>query len=500
MTERITCPVFEHASSRREPTGRSHRSPPRGEPLAEGEEPNGQTHGGQSAVLSKDRTFSYQQLEDAIELAVGNLKRLGVKPRERVAIISPSTIEYIIALFALWRQGAIACLLSTRLPKEGINAALKTIACARTLTPEEISSPGTRTKQKVRVPGLESIRQHTLNDPADIMFTSGSSGEPKAVAHSFGNHYYSALAANEHIPVSPGDRWLLSLPLYHVGGLGILWRTFLAGGTVVVPDSSTDLADSLRKFNITHVSLVPTQSHRLLSVPQNVVVLQNMKAILIGGSAIPDVLIRKAIDARLPIHVSYGLTEMASQVATSGRLTKENPLPRGRILKYSGARVSDEHEILVKGKTLFQGYVKGEKIEPSIDAQGLFHTGDLGCFNEDGTLTVLGRKDNMFISGGENIQPEEIERHLCHLEGIVQAVVVPVKSEEFGARPVAFVQTKEGIKLSRTQILSSLRKYLPSFKLPDQIYSWPATAHPGLKPDRSYFLRLIKDFSSLKAI
>ncbi|MBI5025050.1 MAG: o-succinylbenzoate--CoA ligase [Candidatus Omnitrophica bacterium] len=484
MTERITCPVFEHAF--------------RGEP-------NGQTRGGQGAVLSKDRTFSYQQLEDAIELAVEHLKRLGVKPRERVAIISPSTIEYIIALFALWRQGAVACLLSMRLPEEGARACLQNISCARTIAPAEIPIPGTRTFLEVRVPGNDAGNEYAVNAPADIMFTSGSSGEPKAVAHSFGNHYFSALAANEHIAVSSGGRWLLSLPLYHVGGLGILWRTFLAGGTVVVPDSSTDLADSLRKFNITHVSLVPTQLHRLLNDPKNIGVLQKMKAILIGGSAIPDVLIRKAIDARLPIHVSYGLTEMASQVATSGRLTKENPLPRGRILKYSGARVSDEHEILVKGKTLFQGYVTTATpgvavVIPDLDKEGWFHTGDLGCLNEDGTLTVLGRKDNMFISGGENIQPEEIERHLCHIEGIVRAVVVPVRSEEFGARPVAFVQTKEGIKLSRTQILSSLRECLPSFKLPDQIYSWPATSPQDLKADRSYFLRLIKDFSSLKVI
>ena len=129
-----------------------------------------------------------------------------------------------------------------------------------------------------------------------------------------------------------------------------------------------------------------------------------MKAILIG-SAIPDVLVRKAVDARLPVHVTYGLTEMASQVATSKRLTKENPLPVGQILRSTQVRISDDHEILVKGKTLFQGYVKEERVEPTLDKQGWFHTGDLGCLNDDGTLTVLGRKDNMFISGGENIQP-----------------------------------------------------------------------------------------------
>lgn len=476
MTARITCPVFEHAAK----------------------------HGGQSAVVGKDRSLSYQQLEGFIDLAAENLKRLGVKPRERVALISPNTVEYIITLFALWRQGAIACLLTTRLPEDGVRSSLQNISCARIISPVEISIPGTRTfrgKDEVRFPGIEYV----LDAPADIMFTSGSSGEPKAVQHAFGNHYYNAQAANEHIPFGPGDRWLLSLPLYHVGGLGIVWRTFYAGGTLVVPEAEADLADSLRKFRITHVSLVPTQLYRLLSDSKNIAVLREMKAILVGGSAVPDVLILKAVDARLPVHVTYGLTEMASQVATSKRLTKEDSLPRGQILRCAQARISDDHEILVRGKTLFQGYftttAPGVVVaSPALDKEGWFHTGDLGCLNEDGTLTVLGREDNMFISGGENIQPEEIERHLCRIEGVLQAVVVPVEHEEFGERPVAFVEIQEDALLSRTQILSCLREYLPSFKLPDQIYFWPATAQTGIKPDRAYFLRLIKETSSLKTI
>ncbi len=457
MTARITCPVDEHAVK----------------------------DGDRIALISNSRSLTYRQLNDAI-----HLKHFDVKPRERVAIISANTVDHIIALFALWRQGAVACLLSTRLPQEGIRTCLQNISCAKSVT-------GTNFQESSSIKKLVPVTD--LNALADIMFTSGTSDEPKAVAHSFGNHYASALAANEHIPVLPGDRWLLSLPLYHVGGLGIVWRTFLAGGTVAVPDPSADLADSLRKFNITHVSLVPTQLRRLLSDPKNLAVLQKMKAILIGGSAIPDALLRKAIDASLPVHVTYGLTEMSSQVATSKRLTREDPLSRGQILRCAQVKISDTHEILVKGKTLFLGYVKGEGIEPALDQEGWFHTGDLGCLNEDGTLTVLGRKDNMFISGGENIQPEEIERHLCHIEGIVQAVVVPVRSEEFGSRPVAFVEMKEGTRLSKEEILSSLQEYLPSFKLPDQIYPWPKVER-GLKLNRLYFLRLIDRLSSRHAL
>lgn len=469
MSERIACPVSQHAAKK----------------------------GGQSAVVGKDRSFSYQQLRESIDLAAENLQRLGVKPRERVAVVAPNSVEYIVTLFALWRCGALACLLSTRLPEEGVRSCLQNIFCARTIAPKSVTGTNFLLRKSVPVTDFGAGTEYALNDPADIMFTSGSSGEPKAVAHSFWNLYHSALAANEHIPVSPGDRWLLSLPLYHVGGLGIVWRTFLAGGTVVVPEAEADLADSLRRFDITHVSLVPTQLHRLFGDPKNISVLQKMKTILLGGSAIPDALIRKAIDASLPAYVSYGLTEMASQVATSERLTKENPFSSGRILKNAQVKIFADSEILVRGKTLFQGYVKSENIEPALDQEGWFHTGDLGCLNQDGTLTVLGRKDNMFISGGENIQPEEIERHLCHMEGIIQAVVVPVASEEFGHRPVAFIEMKEGARVSQKEIQVFLRNYLPSFKLPDRIYSWPeSTPQRGIKPGRSYFFKLIQGKSS----
>src|SRR3989344_5866163 len=132
MTERITCPVYEHAAK----------------------------NGGQSAVISKDRGFSYQQLEESIDLAAENLKRLGVNPRERVAIISPNSVEYITALFALWRQGAVACLLSTRLPEGGTRACLQNISCVKSVT-------GTNFLKKSD-PVTDFVTDFDLNAPADI--------------------------------------------------------------------------------------------------------------------------------------------------------------------------------------------------------------------------------------------------------------------------------------------------------------------------------------------
>ncbi len=459
MTQSFACPVYRHAKDDRQ----------------------------NPAIIRGDRILTYQRLEATIGSATQRLKALGVKEGDRVALATQNSVEYLIVLFALWRLGAVVCLVNPRLPPTALQRSLAGIQCSRVLDAlNELCQVG--------VPEATFDGRYACQDLADIMWTSGSSGEPKAVVHSFGNHYYNALGANAHIPIASGDRWLLSLPLYHVSGLGIVWRTWLAAGTLVIPASVQEITQE----KVTHISLVATQLHRLLEDPQGVDFLQGLKAILIGGGPISEALIHQVVAQDLPVYVTYGLTEMASQVATSLRLTRRAPLPRPHILKHAEVGISVEGEILVKGKTLFPGYAAinadgAMTVMPALDQEGWFHTGDLGCLHTAGTLSVAGRKDNMFICGGENIQPEEIERHLCCLEGIIQAVVVPVPDEEFGVRPVAFIQTRKGAnsRVTRSEILSSLRGELPSFKLPVHIYPWPFdTVAQDTKPDRLLLKRL----------
>ncbi len=477
---------------------------------------NAQNLGGNPAVVSAGKSISYHEFHSFVCQAHQNLKSLGVGVGNHVAVVAQNSVDYVIILYALWRCGAVACLLNPRLPAEALVTQLRTVGCGVLLTDSDRVAPFTGTE--VRTVELCQIRamrtqvkilpktdgnpfEYDLTQKATVMFTSGSSGTPKPAVHSWGNHYYSALGANEHIPFGKGDRWLLSLPLYHVGGLGIVFRSFLAGGAVVVPEGKEDLLKAVVEDRVTHISLVPTQLYRFLNDKKGIDALRSLKAILLGGSAIPESLTRKALDVGLPVYISYGLTEMTSQVATSDCLSPQSPFLGARILKYREVKITDKAEIIVKGETLFDGYWEEGGVHRPVDQDGWFTTGDLGCLNEEGLLTVFGRKDNMFISGGENIQPEEIERHLCQIEGILHAVVVPVRDEEFGSRPVAFIEIKEGTRLSRAEILSFLRDYLPSFKLPDQIYAWPSSLRQyGIKHDRSYFYRLAESGSPLQTI
>jgi O-succinylbenzoic acid--CoA ligase len=211
--------------------------------------------------------------------------------------------------------------------------------------------------------------------------------------------------------------------------------------------------------------------------------LAGLKAVLMGGGPVSASLVDEALSRGLPVHTSYGLTEMASQVTTTPPGASLEALrTAGRVLPEREVSISEEGEILVRGATLFSGYVEGGRLDLPLDADGWFHSGDLGELDENGDLHLLGRRDNLFISGGENIQPEEIEEVLCRLDGIDEAVVVPVPDPEFGYRPVAFVRA-DGDEPG--DLAPELRKVLPGFKVPVAFHPWPEKTRRDMKPDRN---------------
>ena len=249
---------------------------------------------------------------------------------------------------------------------------------------------------------------------------------------------------------------------------------------MVIP-TDRDLISAIERSQATHISLVPAQLCRMLEDPKNHPVLRSLKCILLGGSAIGEHLIERSLSLGFPVYLSYGLTEMSSQVATGKPVDAKTPC--AKVLPYRQMRIAPDGEILVKGETLFKGYVVGPRLHLPLTSDGWFQTGDLGVLDAQGCLTVLGRKDNMFISGGENIQPEEIERALLAIKGVEQAVVVPKEDKEFGHRPVAFVKF-HGQAIGPGYLTDILKKELPRFKIPIAFYIWPEMIEQGMKITR----------------
>ena len=450
------------------------------------------------ALICPSGALTFAELDRRVSAAAEKFAALDLKTGDRVGLYLPKDERYIILLLALIRTGIVACPISTRIPVAGVLPLLRKAKCAALISEEdeELFRAAGEPVRKLRPETLlEDGVDRTdppeplgipLTRPSTVIFTSGSTGSPKAALHTFGNHYYNALGSNENITLDAkrGDRWLHSLPLYHVGGLSILFRCLLAGAAMVIPDTSVSLGRSIADNSATHVSLVAAQLRRLLAEDAD---LGGVKAILLGGSGIPEDLLNDAYGRGLPVHTSYGLTEMASQVTTTRPGASRDELgTSGAALPYRKVKVAGDGEILVSGETLFAGYLTEDGLERPLDDDGWFHTRDTGEMDEAGRLHVAGRKDNLFVSGGENVQPEEIEAELRHLDGVEDAVVVPIPDAEFGARPVAFVRMADGGP--PPEFARVLGPVLPRFKIPVAFHEWPRDAgQAGIKVDRAFF-------------
>ncbi len=458
---------------------------------------------GRPAVVWGGRRITYSQLDQYVDSAVRGLKERGIRPGHRVALLGENSVEYVIALLGMWRLGAVACPVSPKFPPQTIQTLLRTLKVRSVALGASFNFRGTKPSCQVMAMSdlivydakdvLSRSQSSQLMMPEDqeaaIVLTSGSTAEPKAAVLTYGNLYFNALGSNTCIALDERSAWLLSLPLYHVSGLGIVMRCLIARCAMVVAGRENALR-LISDGKVTHVSMVATQLERWLKDPQFKRP-ENLKALLLGGSALPKNLLHSAMDRGLPVYVSYGLTEMASQVAT-GKLLDAARSP-ARVLPHRELKTATDGEICVKGRTLFKGYLQGDSARLPLDNEGWFHTNDVGRI-EDGCLTVLGRKDNMFISGGENIHPEEIEAALLRIPAVVQAVVVAQDDDEFGHRPVAFVRWADAsAALTEVELKKTLAQQLPKFKVPDAFYPWPDKNGENWKVDRKYFIKLIQE-------
>lgn len=445
------------------------------------------------ALWTPVRAWTYAELDAAVGATAARLRDAGIGPRTRVAVRPERNSAAVILLWALWRMGAVAVPLSTRLPAEAVGRHMEQVRArffvATTDAGNTLPVDATvRSSEEIVVTGAEGGTEGRLSRddvsqdrPATIVFTSGSTGAPKAALHTWRNHVYSAKGSNANIPLNPGDRWLLSLPLYHVGGLAVLVRCALAGAAVAVPDANQTISEAVAATGATHVSLVATQFRRLLRDAEETPP-SSLRAVLLGGGPVPNDLLRRGHEHGWPLHTTYGCTEMASQVTTTSPGASLDTLQTaGRRLPHRRVRI-EGGQILVAGPPLFRGYVTDAGIDDPRTADGWYRTGDRGRLDAGGRLHVQGRMDRMFVSGGENVQPEEIEATLERLDAVERAVVVPVPDAEYGQRPVAFIRSAAPIQPEALR--AALADTLPRFKIPDAFHSLPEDAtQKGLKID-----------------
>ena len=452
------------------------------------------------ALITPGRTLSFVELDYETALVASALASAGIKQVDIVAIVAPNSPEMFILLAALLRMGAVAAPVNNRFPAKQIEGVLQRLAPKMTLVDPSTGLTGTGGAIELVKFVADAVAVASTDFPADIdtqrpvsvIHTSASSGKPKAALHSFSNHWHSAKGSAMNLPFGPGDCWLLSLPLYHVGGYSMMYKSLLGGGAIAVPAQDASLADSLSRFPVTHLSLVPTQLYRMLRAPGGSDLLRRLKAVLLGGSAVSAPLLEEAVKEKVPVYVSYGSTEMSTQVSTSPRPVTAPRNDSGAMLHFREARIAPDGEILVKGQCLFMGYIDEGRLNTARDIEGWFHTGDMGVISEERLLTVIGRKDSMFVSGGENIHPEEIEKALTSVPGIEEAVVVPAPDTEYGMRPMAWLRISEGVSLDDALMGASVGAVLGRLKTPvsfNRVQEW-VTIAGSAKIDRGWYRKL----------
>ncbi|MFC5706978.1 AMP-binding protein [Aeromonas eucrenophila] len=437
-------------------------------------------------AIHGDAPLSYRQLDARLNALCRQLESAGFSTGDRFAAVVRGAQADVLIAWACVRSGIVFCPLNPAFPLSRQAELATQLAVAAFWSAGEIPDGPWQPLRLECEAELAAEEEPWPLDPAQLnnmILTSGSSGTPKAVVHRLANHLASARGSASLIPLDGDCGWLLSLPLFHVGGYAILFRVFLAGASLVLDDRGQPLKARLESQPVTHLSLVPTQLWRLLAQgfdPART----RLRELLLGGAAIPQPLVSRLRAMGLTPKVSYGLSEMGSQVCTgqpTGAGVVGKPLPGREACIRQG-------EICVRGATLFAGYFKAGRLERPLDEEGWFHTRDKGYFTENGELVVEGRLDNLFISGGENIQPETIEQRLVDHPAVAQALVVPIPSDEWGQRPAAFIDW-HGEPVSHAELTTWIRTTLPGYMVPDRWLPWPDLGG-NLKPSRTQLATL----------
>lgn len=409
------------------------------------------------AIISECETTTWNEVRANVEELVADLRQVNVQTGDRVWLDLVDVKAQVLAFLAVNAVGATTIFSHQRWPRE--------------LQQERASAVGATVHWATS--GLTRIRPTpapSLASAVDILFTSGSSGPPKAIVHDEDGHRQSACAITAALAFTAADAWALDLPLSHVGGLCVVMRACLVGGAIVLPSSERLAMDDPRA---TFVSAVPTHLHRVLDSVERTTAWSQKKSILVGGAAVPRALAdRIRASAFGPrVTTSYGMTELTSTIAVANAGDVGGPL---RPLSHVDVRIEDGR-IEIRSPSVAQPASSSSH----LNAAGYFQTGDRGRWVSDGRFEVLGREGRMFISGGENVTPEVVEAALV-AGGARTAAVVDIPSEQWGSIGVAFVAGVDDTEALKKKIAPHLSR----FERPKHVFPWPKTM-PESKPQVS---------------
>lgn len=404
------------------------------------------------ALESPGQTWTWAEVSDAADALAETLRGLpAVAGRPRVAHVFDLRPEAVVAVHAIARAEAVVAMGHIDWADDQCDRFAGTVDPSAVLIAPDHEWPGPWARRAVALPGfgpvdlltpLEGIRhRHAAPEGTDVLVsTSGSMGVPRVVCHSWAGLGANAVAANRRGGVGPASSTLATLAWGHVGGLAIIVRAGQSGGRIVCATPRFDAAgaaEALERHRVTHASVVPVMLERLLASGDPVP--DSLEQVLVGGAAVVDELLRRAVAAGWPVSPTYGLTEAGSQVATIAPRSLSSP----RVEAAHGGTglglldqpldgfeidVDEGGEVAIRGPAMMVGVLGGEPWR----RDAWYPTGDIAARDDAGALDIVGRRADRIVTGGSNVDPEEVETIVGRHPGVADVCVVGVPDERWG--------------------------------------------------------------------
>ncbi|HEX6352296.1 FadD3 family acyl-CoA ligase [Actinophytocola sp.] len=446
--------------------------------------------GAAEALVDGPVRMSWRELHEQVLAAAGLFVGGGVRPGDRVAICAPNTHHWVLMALGALSAGATLVPLNTRFTApETADILDRTAAKALVVADDflgrdrlaELRAGGHRVPELVLPlsPGTpwRTLEPSTVDvevgpdDVSDILFTSGTTGRSKGAMSAHRQALAVARAWAERGEVTSADRYLVINPFFHSFGYKAGILACVLTGATIVPQAVYDAAQAatlVHDERITVMPGAPTIFQTMLDLPD--VNLKTLRLAVTGAAVVPVPLVERMQAEFGTVLTAYGLTEaVVATMCTPGDDARTVATTCGRPAADMELRIGDQDEVLLRGPNVMLGYLDDpEATSAAIDADGWLHTGDVGRVDEHGNLSITDRLKDMYICGGFNVYPAEVEQALARLPGVVESAVVGVPDERLGEVGKAFV-VRRGTELSIEDVLAHCKTLLANYKMPRQV-------------------------------
>lgn len=448
------------------------------------------------AIQDEAGQLTFVQLQALAKSYAYKLAGLGVEEGQTIALLCENGRHTAALIHAFSYLKAILVPINNRLSPREIAYQLQDAECQLLIYDEQYSEliPDqhnlssslryitTAALDKETAVECSLMTELNMDQMHAMMYTSGTTGAPKGVMLTYGNHFSSAVGSALNLGLRESDRWLLVVPMFHISGLSILMRSVIYGMTVVIHKKFDPLAvnQAIMEQEISIVSVVSNMLNRMIAALGDATYPAALRCMLLGGGPAPLPLLETCVAKHIPVFQTYGMTETASQIVT---LQPEYMLSKlgsaGKPLFLAELRIMNEGkqakpfesgEIVVSGPNITTGYWKQAEATASTFIDGWLYTGDIGYVDAEGFLYVQDRRKDMFVSGGENVYPAEIEAVISGMPNIAEVGVIGVPDDRWGATPAAFICLQPNAKYTAADIIQYCADKLAKYKQPTYVY------------------------------